>query len=104
MGDLNGVMMQFFHWYTPDDGSLWKEAAERATDLARAGVTAVWLPPAYKGIGGKSDVGYGVYDMYDLGNSNRRARCAPNTARRRSTWPRWPRSRGLASRSTPTSC
>ena len=67
MSDLNGVMMQFFHWYTPDDGSLWKEAAARAPELAQAGITALWLPPAYKGIGGKSDVGYGVYDMYDLG-------------------------------------
>lgn len=27
----------------------------------------VWLPPAYKGSGGKQDVGYGAYDLYDLG-------------------------------------
>ncbi len=63
----NGVMMQYFHWYTPSDGTLWDEAAARATELARAGFTALWLPPAYKGTGGASDVGYGVYDMYDLG-------------------------------------
>jgi alpha-amylase len=63
----NGVMMQYFHWYIPDDGSLWEQTASRAGELAAAGVTALWLPPAYKGIGGKSDVGYGVYDMYDLG-------------------------------------
>ncbi len=25
------------------------------------------MPPAYKGFQGKDDVGYGVYDMYDLG-------------------------------------
>jgi alpha-amylase len=59
--------MQYFHWYIPADGSLWNEAALRARDLARAGLTAIWLPPAYKGVGGSYDVGYGVYDMYDLG-------------------------------------
>ncbi len=63
----NGVMMQFFHWYTPADGSLWNRLAERAAELAAAGVTSVWLPPAYKGSGGADDVGYGVYDLFDLG-------------------------------------
>src|SRR5262245_56658684 len=63
----NGVMFQFFHWYVPGDGSLWREAEARAGELARAGITGVWLPPAYKGCGGPNDVGYGVYDMYDLG-------------------------------------
>ncbi len=67
MSAPNGVIMQYFHWYTADDGSLWDQLAERAGELAAAGITALWLPPAYKGIGGKSDVGYGVYDMYDLG-------------------------------------
>ncbi|MEM6839311.1 MAG: alpha-amylase [Cyanobacteria bacterium P01_C01_bin.120] len=64
---VNGVMMQYFHWYLPADGSLWNELAERAQTLADIGVTSVWLPPAYKGVGGGLDVGYGVYDMYDLG-------------------------------------
>jgi alpha-amylase len=63
----NGVMMQCFHWYTPADGTLWDEVASRAPELARTGFTAVWLPPAYKGTDGPLDVGYGVYDMYDLG-------------------------------------
>lgn len=63
----NGVMMQYFHWYTPSDGSLWDEVALRARELEASGITAVWLPPAYKGTGGAQDVGYGVYDMYDLG-------------------------------------
>jgi alpha-amylase len=63
----NGVMMQYFHWYTPADGTLWDSASSRAAELAQAGFTALWLPPAYKGTGGGSDVGYGVYDMYDLG-------------------------------------
>jgi alpha-amylase len=60
-------MMQYFHWYTPADGNLWKQLAENAKSLAEAGITAVWLPPAYKGAAGGYDVGYGVYDLFDLG-------------------------------------
>jgi alpha-amylase len=67
MAAPNGVMMQFFHWYNEPDGKLWNELNEKAKDLANVGVTALWLPPAYKGTGGGYDVGYGVYDMYDLG-------------------------------------
>ena len=67
MSGPNGVMMQYFHWYNEPDGSLWNELAERAEALAEAGITAVWLPPAYKGTAGGFDVGYGVYDMFDLG-------------------------------------
>ncbi|MGB3767291.1 MAG: alpha-amylase [Phormidesmis sp.] len=63
----NGVMMQFFHWYVEPDGSLWNELAENAADLAAAGITSLWLPPAYKGSAGDRDVGYSVYDRYDLG-------------------------------------
>lgn len=67
MSKLNGVMMQYFHWYLPADGSLWNELKENAKDLAEVGITSVWLPPAYKGTGGGYDVGYGVYDLFDLG-------------------------------------
>ncbi|MEL6354581.1 MAG: alpha-amylase [Cyanobacteria bacterium J06627_28] len=63
----NGVMMQFFHWYVPSDGSLWNELSEKSDELAATGITSVWLPPAYKGSGGSKDVGYSVYDRYDLG-------------------------------------
>jgi alpha-amylase len=63
----NGVMMQYFHWYLPDNGTLWKRVKRDAKKLAEAGFNALWLPPAYKGIGGKSDVGYGIYDLFDLG-------------------------------------
>ena len=67
MAAPNGVMMQYFHWYNAPDGSLWNELTEKAEDLAAAGFTALWLPPAYKGSAGGYDTGYGVYDMYDLG-------------------------------------
>jgi alpha-amylase len=72
MAELNGTIMQYFHWYTPDDGSLWNEVNSRAKQLADAGFTAMWLPPAYKGLSGKSDVGYGVYDLFDLGEFNQK--------------------------------
>ncbi|ASC73527.1 Alpha-amylase [Halomicronema hongdechloris C2206] len=67
MAELNGVMMQCFHWYIPAGGTLWSEVTHNAKAMAEAGFTAMWLPPAYKGLGGGYDVGYGVYDMFDLG-------------------------------------
>jgi alpha-amylase len=63
----NGVMFQCFHWWSRADGKLWSELAERAEELSQRGVTAVWLPPASKAAGGANDQGYGVYDLYDLG-------------------------------------
>lgn len=62
--------MQYFHWYYPNDGSLWKRVKEEAPKLADLGINAVWLPPAYKGTEGKNSVGYDVYDLYDLGEFN----------------------------------
>ena len=67
MSDPNGVMLQFFHWYTTGDGSQWRSLADRAAELAAAGFTSLWLPPAYKGAGGGFDTGYGAYDLFDLG-------------------------------------
>jgi alpha-amylase len=63
----NGVMLQCFHSYSPADGTLWNSVAARAKELAAAGITAVWLPPACKAAGGAQDRGYGLYDLYDLG-------------------------------------
>ncbi|MBR1815872.1 MAG: alpha-amylase [Lachnospiraceae bacterium] len=74
--DLNGTMMQYFEWDLPADSSLWKTLKEDAAKLKTAGVTAVWLPPAYKGAAGVNDVGYGVYDLYDLGEFNQKGAVA----------------------------
>ncbi|MBQ6545234.1 MAG: alpha-amylase [Lachnospiraceae bacterium] len=62
----NNTMMQYFEWYLPNDGLWWKRCAAKAPNLRDLGITQVWLPPAYKGTC-QEDVGYGVYDMYDLG-------------------------------------
>lgn len=59
-------MMQYFEWNLPADGTLWKQLKEDAQHLSEIGVTSVWIPPAYKGQN-KQDVGYGAYDLYDLG-------------------------------------
>ncbi|HEY0067221.1 MAG TPA: alpha-amylase, partial [Flavisolibacter sp.] len=64
---LNGVMMQYFHWYVAADGQHWNNLANSAAELAEKGITAVWMPPCYKGAKGGFDVGYGVYDLFDLG-------------------------------------
>ncbi len=66
MSNLNRTMMQFFEWYLPNDGLWWKRCSAKADNLAELGITDVWLPPAYKGTS-QDDVGYGVYDTYDLG-------------------------------------
>ncbi len=65
--DKKRTLMQYFEWYLPSDQLLWKRVAYQAAQLQQLGITTLWLPPAYKGNGGKYDVGYGVYDMYDLG-------------------------------------
>lgn len=62
-----GVMMQYFHWHAPADGSLWNELADRGRSLRDAGFSALWIPPAFKGSGGPRDPGYGCYDLFDLG-------------------------------------
>ena len=64
---MNGTMLQGFSWYLDADGGHWRRLAEDAQLFADNGITAVWLPPAYKGMAGANDVGYGVYDTYDLG-------------------------------------
>ena len=61
------TLLQSFEWYLPDDGQFWKKIAGEAAHFKEIGITGVWLPPAYKGASGIHDVGYGVYDMYDLG-------------------------------------
>ncbi|WP_297991201.1 alpha-amylase [Anoxybacillus sp.] len=68
---VNGTMMQYFEWDLPNDGTLWTKVKNEAINLSSLGITALWLPPAYKGTS-QSDVGYGVYDLYDLGEFNQK--------------------------------
>ena len=70
------IMLQGFEWYTPADGNHWNRIAADAVHLARLGFTDIWLPPAYKGLEGANDVGYGVYDLFDLGEFDQRGSVA----------------------------
>ncbi len=69
-------MMQYFEWYLKADSKHWKRVAKQAPALKKAGITSVWLPPAYKGAGGVKDVGYAVYDLYDLGEFDQKGTIA----------------------------
>ncbi len=62
----NHTMFQFFEWNLKNSGDLWKVLKDRGSDLAEVGITAVWIPPAYKAIN-QEDVGYATYDLFDLG-------------------------------------
>lgn len=64
---MRECLMQYFEWELQPDASLWRKVQQEAEKLAANGFTSLWLPPAYKGQSGIHDVGYGVYDMYDLG-------------------------------------
>jgi alpha-amylase len=76
---VNGVMMQGFYWDVPVTtagiGTWWQNLGAKALELKNAGITAMWIPPAYKG-SGAGDVGYGVYDRYDLGEFNQKGTIA----------------------------
>lgn len=62
----NETAMQYFEWYLPADSQHWKRLKDDVGTLKKLGITKLWLPPAFKATG-LHDVGYGVYDLYDLG-------------------------------------
>ena len=76
------TLLQYFEWYLPAGGGHWRRAAADAPHLAALGFTGVWLPPAYKGHQGQADVGYGVYDLYDLGEFDQKGTVPTKYGRR----------------------
>lgn len=75
--EVNSTMYQFFYWDAYP--GLWSDLTDNSTeiyqianDIIDAGFTTVWLPPAAKGMGGKSSVGYDIYDLWDLGEFNQK--------------------------------
>jgi alpha-amylase len=66
------VMIQGFYWNVRPGGVWYDTLKSRAAQLKRAGFTAVYYPPVYKGNAGGSDVGYTPYDWYDLGEYDSR--------------------------------
>ena len=67
----NRTLMQYFEWYLPHDGQHWTRLTNDAEHLANLGISHVWMPPAFKATNEK-DVGYGVYDLFDLGEFNQK--------------------------------
>lgn len=63
---MSDVMMQAFEWDSPADGGYYAFLKENVKKIKDAGIDALWLPPMCKG-GGDQDVGYGIYDLWDLG-------------------------------------
>ncbi|MGM0548822.1 MAG: alpha-amylase [Bacillota bacterium] len=72
----NPVMLQAFYWEMntgqyaedyPEEENLWNLLAKKAAEIAASGFDLLWLPPANKGAAGTDDVGYGTYDLWDLG-------------------------------------
>ena len=73
----NDVMMQAFYWNLPVDtthrnSTWWDELRNKLPELKTSGITALWLPSPCKGNWGIGDMGYGIYDLYDLGNYNQK--------------------------------
>ncbi|MEX0719508.1 MAG: alpha-amylase family glycosyl hydrolase [Balneolaceae bacterium] len=71
------VMLQAFYWDVPVnettlDGFWWDSLASKATHLSHVGFTGLWVPSPAKGNFGIIDMGYGIYDHYDLGNYNQK--------------------------------
>ncbi len=69
-------MIQYFEWNLPADQNHWNYIKEHAPRMKELGITMAWLPPAYKGSAGINDVGYGVYDLYDLGEFDQKGTIA----------------------------
>lgn len=62
----NSVMMQAFEWHLESDGNYYNWLKEEAATLKENGIDVLWLPPMFKATS-PEDVGYGIYDLYDLG-------------------------------------
>lgn len=72
----NPVILQTFYWEMntgnyvkeyPEEANLWQLLVDRAEEISESGFDLLWFPPANKGAGGADDVGYGTYDLWDLG-------------------------------------
>lgn len=68
----NKTIIQYFEWYVSGHHVLWNKCKAQARRLSEFGITDVWLPPAYKAGFMEDNVGYAVYDAYDLGEFNQK--------------------------------
>lgn len=68
----NGLLFQGFEWFLPDDGNYYKDMILKLDELKEIGVSGIWLPPVCKATG-TNDTGYGVYDLWDLGEFDQKS-------------------------------
>lgn len=71
------VMMQAFYWNVPVDttnkNGFWYDTLRvKIPYLKSAGITGIWTPAPSKGNWGIIDMGYGLFDHYDLGAYNQK--------------------------------
>jgi alpha-amylase len=71
---INNTVYQAFYWNS--NGGLWNGLKPQIKNFAEIGVTSMWLPPANKAGSGTSDIGYGAYDFWDLGEFNQKGAVA----------------------------
>ena len=71
----NYIMIQYFEWELPSDQRHWQRLKDDVDNLAHIGVSGVWIPPCCKSTG-PNDVGYGVYDLFDLGEFDQKGTIA----------------------------
>lgn len=69
------VMLQGFYWDVPvnseqKEGIWYKNLESKLSYLKEIGITGIWCPPPSKGNWGIYDMGYGIYDHYDLGDQD----------------------------------
>lgn len=60
------LIFQGFEWHMPTNHDYYPRMQELAPHLKEKGINAFWLPPFCKATS-SFDVGYGIYDLYDLG-------------------------------------
>ncbi len=63
------VYLQYFE-------TSWQEITDRLPEAMSHGYGVLWLPPPNKGCEGTADVGYAVYDRFDLGDQDQRGTVA----------------------------
>lgn len=73
----NDVMMQAFYWNVPvneatKNGFWYDTLKAKIPAMKTAGICALWMPPPSKGNFGIVDMGYGLFDHYDLGTYNQK--------------------------------
>lgn len=64
---MKKMMLQGFEWYISPEDNHWHKLSLEVDHFKSLGISDIWLPPAGKGHRGLYDSGYGVYDLYDLG-------------------------------------